>query len=399
MPAVDLLVESASLARVRAHLERADQRTLQWQATISSIPAPTGAERVRGEHVAAIMKEAGLRPVTVDAAGNVIGWHGEPGQGPAVVMAAHLDTVFGSEVDVSVRHAGPRLVGAGITDNARGLAAMLAVADAIHASAWTTRHPVAFVATVGEEGAGNLRGARHLFANGLVSPRAAVILDGAGDDRVVHRALGSRRFRIGFRGPGGHSWSAFGVANPAHAAGALAHQVGLLDLPTTPRTTAAVTRMAGGTSVNSIPEAAWLEIDLRSEEAETMGRAEVALRSAAALVLQEENARRAPGTSPLEMEWSLLGERPSGITPQTSAIVQAALDATRAIGRRPVLATASTDANIPISLGIPAIAVGGGGRAGEPHRLTEWYENAEGWLGIYRVALILAAVAELDGED
>jgi acetylornithine deacetylase/succinyl-diaminopimelate desuccinylase-like protein len=189
------------------------------------------------------------------------------------------------------------------------------------------------------------------------------------------------------------------VANPAHAAGALAHQVGLLDLPTTPRTTAAVTRMAGGTSVNSIPEAAWLEIDLRSEEAETMGRAEVALRSAAALVLQEENARRAPGTSPLEMEWSLLGERPSGITPQTSAIVQAALDATRAIGRRPVLATASTDANIPISLGIPAIAVGGGGRAGEPHRLTEWYENAEGWLGIYRVALILAAVAELDGED
>jgi acetylornithine deacetylase/succinyl-diaminopimelate desuccinylase-like protein len=274
---------------------------------------------------------------------------------------------------------------------------MLALADAMNHAGWDTEHPVAFAATVGEEGGGDLRGARHLFGNGRRAARAAIILDGAGDDRVVHGALGSRRYRATFRGPGGHSWSAFGVANPATAAGTLAQVIATLPRPDTPRTTCAVTGLGGGTSLNTIPEQAWVDIDLRSEGADAIGATEGALRAAAGRAAEEENARRAGGSAPLTLHWELLGDRPSGVTPADHELVRAALAATRAIGRRPVLATASTDANIPIALGIPAIALGGGGRAGEPHRLTEWYENTDGPLGIYRVLLILAAVAGLRG--
>jgi acetylornithine deacetylase/succinyl-diaminopimelate desuccinylase-like protein len=397
MSLIPALAAGPPLARARSHLERHDSRTLEWQARLSAIPAPTGAERARGDAVAELMDVVGLRGVQRDDAGNVTGWLGECRPDDAVVVAAHLDTVFGPEVNLTVRQAGSRLTGPGITDNARGLAAMLAVADAARACDWTTARAVLFAATVGEEGAGNLRGARHLFAHQAAHARAAIVVDGAGDDRVVHGALGSRRFRAGFRGPGGHSWSAFGIANPAHPAGAVAHAAATVPLPEAPRTTCAVTGLGGGTSLNSIPDHAWLEIDLRSEGAAALDQAEHHLRLAAERALRQENARRAPATPPLVLHWELLGSRPSGVTPANDELVRAALAATRAIGRHPVLATASTDANIPISLGIPAVAVGGGGRAGEAHRLTEWYENVEGPLGLYRLALILAAAGGLDG--
>ncbi len=391
---VATLARHPALVRGRAQIEASDARTLERQTTLSEIPSPTGAEGMRAARVAAYMRDQGLARVDTDGVGNVCGWWG-PADGPAILVAAHLDTVFGPGVDVRVRRDGARLAGPGITDNARGLAGMLALADVVTAGGWVTDRPIGFVATVGEEGAGDLRGARHLFAERKVPADAVLVLDGAGDDRVVHGGLGSRRYRFTFRGPGGHSWSAFGAPNPAHAAGALAQAVADLPRPDTPRTACSVVRMGGGSGLNSIPEEAWVEVDLRSEGPAPIEEGERLLRTAAHRARDRENSRKAPGSGPLEVAVDVIGERPCGVTPAGHTLVRAALDATRAVGRRPVLATASTDANIPIALGIPAVALGAGGRAGETHREAEWFENTDGPLGIFRALLVLAAASGL----
>lgn len=393
---VSTLSGHPALTRGREHLERSDARTIAWQTTLSETPAPTGSEQARGARVATLMRELGLSGIATDDVGNVIGWWGATDQ-PPVVLAAHLDTVFGPEVDVSVRRDGTRLVGPGITDNARGLAGMLALGDVVTTGRWVTDRPIAFVATVGEEGAGDLKGVRHLFGSGRLAADSVIVLDGAGDDRVVHGGLGCRRYRFTFRGPGGHSWAAFGVANAAHAAGALAHAVAELARPETPRTACSVVRLGGGSGLNSIPDEAWVEIDLRSEGVGPIDQIERALRAAARRAVDRENARKTPGSRALELAIDLIGDRPFGVTAADHPLVQAGLDATRAIGRRPALATASTDANIPISLGIPAIALGAGGRAGETHSTTEWFENADGPAGIFRALLVLAAAAGIQG--
>src|SRR5436189_2225355 len=267
----DLISRLLAHDRIRAarhHIERTDEGTLARQAALSAIPAPTGAEGRRAAHVAELFRTIGLCDVMVDHAGNVHGWLGKNGEKSApVVLAAHLDTVFGAEVDVAVERRGQRLEGPGISDNARGLAALVAVAEAMVAARVPVARPILFAATVGEEGSGDLRGVKHLL-NGKhdVTPAAFIALDGAGLDRVIHRALGSKRYHVTFRGPGGHSWAAFGVANPANAVGRAAAL--LADLPTqkAPRTTCAVVRLGGGTRLNSILQEAWLDLDLRSEE-------------------------------------------------------------------------------------------------------------------------------------
>src|SRR5712664_3101150 len=221
----------------RAHIERADEATLGRQAALSAIPAPTGAEAARGARVAEMLDEAGLQDVKVDEVGNVRAWHGSRERGAgSVVLSAHLDTVFGPELDVSVSRRGPRLQGPGISDNARGLAALVAVGESLARARVTTARPILFAATVGEEGSGDLRGVRHLLDGGgqSIRPHAFIALDGAGLERIVHRALGARRYRVTYRGPGGHSWAAFGVANPATAVGRAASL--LADLPTPPPT-------------------------------------------------------------------------------------------------------------------------------------------------------------------
>jgi acetylornithine deacetylase/succinyl-diaminopimelate desuccinylase-like protein len=312
-----------------------------------------------------------------------------------VVVAAHLDTVFGPEINVSVHRTGNVMTGPGIADNARGLAGMLALGNILTSGGWRTAKPVAFVGTVGEEGAGDLRGIKHLFGSTGFRADSVIVLDGAGDDRIVHHALGTRRLRIMYRGPGGHSWAAFGVPNPAHAAGTLAHVVGGLPRSRAPRSACSVVSLSGGNGLNCIPELARVEIDLRSEDQSVLLSLEAEVRDRARAALEQENARRNPGTPPLQMTADVIGDRPSGRTPTDDPLVIAAIEATRAIGRQPALATASTDANVPIAMGIPAIALGAGGRAGEPHRTTEWFENAEGALGLYRALLVLAAAAGL----
>jgi tripeptide aminopeptidase len=382
----------------RAHIERSDEATLARQAALSAIPAPTGAEGARGAHVAELFRDVGLGDVSIDEAGNVRGWFNRHATGDdgSVVLAAHLDTVFGPELDVSVSRRGTRLEGPGIADNARGLAALVAVADALTRARLTTKRPVLFAATVGEEGAGDLRGVRHLFgptADPPIRPSAFIALDGAGIERIVHRALGARRYRVTYCGPGGHSWTAFGVANPANAVGRAVADIAKLPTHDAPRATHAVVRIGGGTSLNSIPQTAWFELDLRSEDPRTLERADATVRGILERSLEEENQQRLAGTTPLFMEVERIGDRPSGLTPRSHPLVQAAVAATRAVGHEHQLACASTDANIPIALGVPAVALGAGGRAGDAHLPTEWYENEKGALGIVRALLVTAAMA------
>jgi len=409
--AVSRLLAHERIRAARHHIERTDEVTLARQTALSAIPAPTGAEGRRATRVAELFREIGLSDVTVDYAGNVHGWFGKNGEVTApVVLAAHLDTVFGPDVNVAVERRGHRLAGPGISDNARGLAALVAVAEAMVAARVPTARPILFAATVGEEGSGDLRGVKYLLDGNHnvgaqhtaplpTAPAAFIALDGAGLERVIHRALGSKRYHVTFRGPGGHSWAAFGVANPANAVGRAAAL--LADLPSPapngpqagPRTTCAVVRLGGGTGLNSIPQEAWLDLDLRSEDPHALAQLDVTVRAALERAADDENRRRTAGTPPLSVEMQLLGDRPSGITPRAHPLVQAAVAVNRALGRDAELASASTDANVPIALGIPAIALGAGGKAGDAHLATEWYDNVEGALGVVRALLVTTAMA------
>jgi len=396
---IEALLNETSVRGARAHIERSDEATLARQAALSAIPAPTGAEDARGARVAQMFGEVGLQDVGIDDVGNVRGWYGdgsgERGAG-SVVLSAHLDTVFGPEFDVSVSRRGPRLEGPGIADNARGLAALITLGEAMVRAQIATQRPVLFAATVGEEGSGDLRGVRHLL-KGSVRPHAFIALDGAGIERIVHRALGARRYHVTFQGPGGHSWAAFGVANPAHAVGRAIDRIASIPADSAPRTAHSVVRLGGGTSLNSIPQQAWFDVDLRSEEPHALERLDEAVQSAVAQALNEENRQRVPGTAPLTVDVRRVGDRPSGLTPRTHPLVQTAVAATRAVGHDHQLACASTDANVPIALGVPAVALGAGGRAGDAHLPTEWYENDKGALGIVRALLVTAAMAEARG--
>src|SRR2546423_12382712 len=383
----------------RAHIERSDEATLGRQAALSAIPAPTGAEGARGARVAEMLGDVGLEDVSIDDVGNVRGWsvgarHVVPPNDGCVVLCAHLDTVFGPEFDVSVARRGPRLVGPGIADNARGLAALVAIGEALVRAEVETRRPVLFAATVGEEGSGDLRGVRHLFDD-AIRPHAFIALDGAGIERIVHRALGARRYRVTYGGPGGHSWAAFGVPNPAHAVGRAIDAIAGIPAHTAPRTAHSVVRLGGGTGLNSIPQEAWFDLDLRSEEPRALAQLDVTVRAALERAADDENRTRSTGTPPLRLEVQLVGDRPCGLTPRAHPLVQAAIAANRALGRDCELASASTDANAPIALGIPAIALGAGGKAGDAHLTTEWFENVEGALGIVRALLVTAAMAEV----
>src|SRR5881296_2556522 len=335
----DLISRLLAHDRIRAarhHIERTDEGTLARQAALSAIPAPTGAEGRRAGHVAELFRTIGLCDVMVDHAGNVHGWLRKNGEKSApVVLAAHLDTVFGAEVDVAVERRGQRLEGPGISDNARGLAALVAVAEALVAARVPIARPLLFAATVGEEGSGDLRGVKHLL-NGK---------SGKGEGGRVHPAP-----------------VAFIALDGAGRATAL-----LADLPTlnAPRTTCAVVRLGGGTGLNSIPQEAWLDLDLRSEDPRALAQLDVTVRAALERAADDENRRRSTGSPTLRVEIQLLGDRPSGMTPCAHPLVQAAVAANRALGRDAELASASTDANVPIALGIPAIALGAGGKAGD----------------------------------
>jgi tripeptide aminopeptidase len=384
--------------RARARLQEIDQETLDEQVRIACIAAPTNDEGARAHHLVHRLDELGVRDVHRDEVGNVLGWIGRgcAENDPPLAISAHLDTVFPADTVLRPVWTGDRIELPGITDNARGLAALVSLVRVVQELDLVPARPVLVACTVGEEGRGDLRGMKHLFrpkgpAAGAIG---SISLDGTGLRRIVHRGVGSRRFRVLFTGPGGHSWADWGLANPAHAVGVAVHRLRELVLPSRPRTTLTVARIGGGNSVNAIPEEAWLELDLRSESASTLHQIERAARHALESALADENERRSGGAL-LDLRVEVIGDRPAGETPGDEPLVHAAVAATRAVAARPALAGSSTDANVPMSLGIPAVTLGAGGESGGTHTLAEWYRNVRGATGVERALLTLLAVTGL----
>jgi acetylornithine deacetylase/succinyl-diaminopimelate desuccinylase-like protein len=383
-----------SLTPQRARLAAHDDALMNTQVEVAGVPAPTGDEGDRARWLQRRLAAAGLRDARTDQAGNVIArLPGRRSTAP-IVVCAHMDTVFGRETPHVVTRTGHRYMGPSITDNSRGLAAMLGIAGVLADGAIPLERPVEFLGSTGEEGNGNLSGAIHYFAHASERPAAMIALDGAGDQRIIHRALGARRFRITFDGPGGHSWAAFGAPNAIHAAAGATARLAAIPLPRTPRTTLSVGRIGGGISVNAIPDHAWIEVDVRSTGTRALERMERELRLAVGAAVQDENARRARRTPALTAVITRIGNRAGGETDEQHPLVQAARALTLLASGEPELAVASTDANVPMSLGIPAIAIGAGGHGGDAHSTAEWYENTDGARGVARALAIIVAAAQ-----
>jgi tripeptide aminopeptidase len=393
------LLRHPALRRARARVHETDADTVREQLDLARIPAPPFGEAARGAEVRRRFEALGLEAVETDEVGNVLARL--PGAArpevPPVMVSAHLDTVFPPETELTPRTEGERIHVPGITDNARGLAGMLALARVLAEAGARTCRPLVFAATVGEEGIGDLRGVKHLFREGgpWRAVGAFVSLDGSGVGRIVTRAVGSRRLRVTVRGPGGHSWADRGVANPVQALGAAITALGAIRPAPSAHASLTVARIGGGTSVNAVPHEAWMELDLRAASPTRLSRLEAEARSAVRGAVERESRGRLPRTRSLACEIEVIGDRPSGETPARAELVLAALAATTALGAKAELAASSTDANVPMALGIPAITVGAGGEGGGVHTPGEWYSNRGGPLGVERVLLLVAAVAGL----
>jgi tripeptide aminopeptidase len=389
------LLRDERVRRAFAFINSSSARFTAELIRICEIPAPPFKEHERGRYFAGRFAELGLADVHTDSIGNVIGFYRGESDAPLVVVSAHLDTVFPEGTDVRVRQVGERYCAPGIGDNVAGLAALTGLIQALGAGEIKLRGTVAFVATVGEEGEGDLRGVRHLFSEGRLAGRVSsfVSFDGPGVDFITHQALGSRRYRVALEGPGGHSWGDFGVVNPVHALGRAVARLAAYPAPHEPRTTYNVGRIEGGDSVNVIPERAAMDVDLRSTSEGELGRLEEFLLGAINQAVAEENALRAAAGRKLKLDVRLIGHRPSGETPAHAPLVRAAVEASRALGVNPILNRASTDSNIPISLGVPAVTIGVGGRSGDAHRLSEWYEPTGREVGYQRALLVALAMA------
>lgn len=387
------------VARVLEILRGSAKDTTEEQIRISEIPAPPFQESVRAAYMKKLLGASGLR-VETDEIGNVIGeW---PGSSPDIVMlTAHLDTVFPAGTDVHVRKEGGRLLAPGISDNGTGLAALVALSKAFRDAKIKTHKTMLFVADVGEEGEGNLRGMRALADFYKKRLKYVLALDGASTDYVTTAALASRRVEITIAGPGGHSWSDFGAPNPIHALGRGIARFVAVRVPESPRTSFNIGEIEGGTSVNSIPSSAHMKVDLRSESEVELATIEGLLRDAVKAGIDEEmSAARdrgmGGGTNLLNLKINVLGIRPAGELPENSPLLTALLAADNQLGNRSRRERSSTDANIPLSLGIQAISIGAGGHSGGAHTLEEWYDPAGRELGLQRIALTVLAVAGLE---
>ena len=366
---------------------------------LTEIPAPPRGESARAEACVRLLREAGLPSAAIDPEGNVVALR--PGLGgPLLVVAAHLDTVFPAGTDVRVKRDGVRMSAPGIGDNAQGVATLVTLARALTAARAVTIGDVLFVADVGEEATGDLRGMRYLLTQSRYKGRIKqfVAIDGAGDGTVITTtAVGSRRYRVTFRGPGGHSFGSFGAVNPASAmAGAIA-AMNTLKVPTTPRTTFNVGVVGGGTSVNTIPSAAWMEVDLRSESPVELSKLDQNFRNIVRQATEAENRTHSVSLGPIDANVEELGTRPSGETPMSSHIVTTTTAAMRLLNFTPEFASASTDANLPISLGIPAITIDSGIPGDRPHAPDEWIEldPRVAVAGLQRTLLIVLSLAGL----
>jgi acetylornithine deacetylase/succinyl-diaminopimelate desuccinylase-like protein len=382
--------------RVRAALDWFTPN-ISWvndqQARITEIPAPPFQEAQRAAAVKELLAEAGLQ-AHIDKTGNVIGELRGVNEKEIVVIAAHLDTVFPPGTDVKVRRDASRMTAPGISDNGSGVAALLALARAVQFAHLKPQRTVLFVGDVGEEGEGNLRGMRAIVDTYRGKLKAIVVLDGSSTDHVTTKALASRRLEALITGPGGHSWSDFGMPNPINALVRGSVRFINTKVPASPRTTFNIGQIEGGTSVNSVPYEARLKVDIRSESEDELTRLESALRECiAAGVRDEMDSARDRSKGKLEWKVELLGSRPGGELAQDSPLLAALRAADEFVGNQSRIERSSTDANIPLSLGIDAISIGAGGSGGGAHSLQEWYDSAGREAGLKRVLLTVLGVS------
>jgi acetylornithine deacetylase/succinyl-diaminopimelate desuccinylase-like protein len=365
--------------------------------TLTEIPSPPFGEEKRAAAYLEMLKAHGLEEVGQDEVGNVFGLRRGFGNGDIIVVAAHLDTVFPAGTDVRVRREGTRLFAPGVGDDTRSLAVNLGFLRAMDAAGIRTRHDILFVGDVGEEGLGDLRGIRHLFASHPQRERirAFFTVDSPEVDRIVTGGIGSRRYRVAFRGPGGHSFAAFGMVNPMYAMAEAARTLAAIQVPREPVTTHCVSVVGGGTSINAIPEVVTMEVDLRSASLDELNRLDRAFLAGVDSAVEAENAAR-DGT--ITVELTRVGDRPAGHTPNGAPIARLAAAAVAAEGYSPSFEWSSTDANIPMSLGIPALRIGSGGKGGRAHSLEEWIDvEIESSLRGMRASLAtILAVAEME---
>lgn len=377
-----------------------DEENERLLIELTEIEAPPFKEEKRALHYRGLIREAGL-DADLDEIGNVVARRAGRGGGRTVAVVAHLDTVFPEGTDVTVRREGDKLMAPGIADDARGLVTILTILQVMDRHGLDTRDDVLFVGSVGEEGIGDLRGVKHLFRDGGPSIDAFIAIDGTTNTRVLNHAIGSHRYRVRFLGPGGHSWGAFGLGNPAHA---MARAIKLFDdrageyVTAGARTTYSIGRIGGGTSVNSIPFESWMEVDMRSMEPGRLKEIDAISQAAMTEALAEQNELRRDGEE-ITVDIEMIGNRPSGIVPIDTPLIQRAFAATRAVGAEPELSMGSTDSNVAISLGIPATTIGSGGEGFGAHSLHEWWANRDGHLGIQKALLLVLAEAGFEAAN
>jgi tripeptide aminopeptidase len=391
------LVDNPKVKAALEAIKADDAATFAEQKHITEIASPPYKEKVRAEYYLKRMQELGLKDAGIDAEGNVIALRKGTGNGhPKLVIAAHLDTVFPEGTDVTVKEKDGTFVAPGLGDDARGLVALLSIIKAMNANDISTVGDIMFVGDVGEEELGNLRGMKALFRDhadidGFIS------IDGLGIDRVVNQGTGSHRYEFVFKGPGGHSFQEFGLPSAIHAMGRAIARIADLQTPSNPKTTFTVGTVSGGTSVNAIASEAHMAVDMRSNSTEELLKLEAKLLDLVKQAVVEENARWK--SDKLTLTIKLIGDRPAGMTAADSPIVQAARKSVNAVrnGANATLAGASTDSNQPMSLGIPAVTIGGGGEGGNWHSVNEWYKPVDGYLGPQRALMAVLMLEGLDG--
>jgi acetylornithine deacetylase/succinyl-diaminopimelate desuccinylase-like protein len=402
---VTALAEQRPVHAAFAWLHGNPKIIMDWQTEMAAIPAPPFGEQARASWIAERFAEIGLSGVESDELGNIFGWLmaaklPPESSGPVVVISAHLDTVFPAETPLKPVVDGDRITVPGACDNCAGVAGMLAIAQALVEAKVELAAPLIFLGNVGEEGEGDLRGVRHLYQQSALAGRIAahIVLDGAGADSAVTQALGSRRYRVTITGPGGHSFTDAGTANPIVALASALAVVAKTQLPDEPRTTLNLGTISGGTSVNSIPESAQGTVEFRSTCADELLRLEVELHRAVEDAVEYCNAKArmagVDGRGLLEYQIDKIGDRPAAQLPNDSPLMETLSAVDRHLGLKTEQRLGSTDANIPLSLGIPALSVGAGGEGGGAHTLAEWYSARDRETGLKRVLLLTLAMVE-----
>ena len=386
---------SAQVKKALDFIRQDEGRTLKEQIELTQIPSPPFKEAVRAAEYQKRLQALGFKDARIDSEGNVIAVRRGSGSGPKLVVSAHLDTVFPEGTDVTVKEKGGILYAPGIGDDTRGLAELLSLVRALNATSIKTVGDIWFVGTVGEEGLGDLRGVKALFRDnkdidGFIS------IDGGTPERVTFLAVGSHRYRATFKGPGGHSFGAFGRPSAIHAMGRAIAKIAEVQTPRQPKTTFTVGTVDGGTSVNAIAGLAVMELDMRSVENPSLLEVEGKIMKAIDDAVAEENARW--GSKAITVDVKLVGDRPAGVQSPNTPIVQAAVLGVSAVGLKPVLdQPGSTDSNFPISLGIPSVTIGRGGRNENNHAFTESFDPKDAYLGVQKSLLTVLSLVGIEG--